>query len=533
MTADAGYAEWLASFRWRVPKAFNLATAILDRQPPDRLALIDARDDAPTRRFTFGELDIWSNRFANVLFERGIVPQDRVAILMPPRAEVAVAHFAIGKTGTIALPLFAGYGVEALRFRLKDASARLVIADREGSERARALQADLPELEHVIDVDSAAHAGEIERAEPWCAHEPTHAEDPALILYTSGTTGAPRGAVHAQRVLLGHLPGVEMAHHPFPQAGDRFWTPVDWAWIGGLLDVVLPSLFHGVPIVAGPGGTFDSDRVAAFLAEHEIKNVFAPPTPLRLMRSAGPDLGGVALRTIACGGEPLGEDVVAWVKQAFGCAINEVYGQTEANLLVAGMATSFPRAPGAIGRAVPGHTIAIVDPQGHVLPWNEPGLIAVHRPDPVIFLGYWNQPEATQARFLGDWLVTGDVGRMDPDGYVTFIGRDDDLMTAGGHRIGPAELEAVLGAHPDVAQVAVVGVPEADRGEAVVACVVLREGAEGTDALVRALQTRASDALGRHAVPRDVVFRQSLPLTATGSVLRRDLRAMLAVDRGA
>jgi acetyl-CoA synthetase len=324
-----------------------------------------------------------------------------------------------------------------------------------------------------------------------------------------------------------------MPHAGFPQGGDRFWTPADWAWIGGLLDVLLPSLYCGVPVVAGPGGRFAPERLAAFMAAHEIKNVFMPPTALRLMRQAEPDLGDVRLRTLASGGERLGDELVGWARHAFGCEVDEFYGQTEANLVVSGMASSFPRRGGAIGRAVPGHTVAIVDDDGAVKPWDEPGHIALHHPDPVMFLGYWNNPDATRAKFRGDWLITGDTGRMDRDGYVTFLGRDDDLINAAGYRIGPAEIEAAIGEHPAVAQVAVVGVPDAMRGEAIVACVVPRHEGAGDEVLARELQLRTREAVGAHAVPREVVFRASLPLTATGKVLRRDLRAMLAADREA
>jgi acetyl-CoA synthetase len=533
MTQRSGYAAWQASFRWRIPTAFNIATGILERHGGDRLALIDARDEAPTREYGYGELDLLSNRLANMLFERGIALEDRVALVMPQRAEVAIAHFAVYKTGGVVVPLFAGFGVEALRFRLKDAGVRFVVADATGAERVAGLRADLPDLEAIFDVDGPSFARQLQEAATWCAHEPTHAEDPALIIYTSGTTGAPKGAVHAHRVLLGHLPGVEMPHEGFPQAGDRFWTPADWAWIGGLLDVLLPSLYLGVPVVAGPGGRFEPERAAAFMARHEVKNVFMPPTSLRLVRQAEPDLADVRLRSLACGGERLGDELAGWARDAFGCEVNEFYGQTEANLVVAGMASSFPRRGGAIGRAVPGHTVAIVDDEGAVKPWDEAGHIAVHHPDPVMFLGYWNNPEATRATYRGDWLITGDTGRMDPDGYVTFLGRDDDLITSAGYRIGPAEVEAALGEHPEVAQVAVVGVPDEGRGEAVVACVVpCRDGVDA-EMLTRELQLRAREAVGLYAVPREVVFRTSLPHTATGKVLRRDLRAMLAADREA
>ena len=530
MTHRSGYAAWQDSFRWRVPTAFNIATGILERHDANRLALIDARDDAATREYGYGELDVLSNRLANVLFARGIALEDRVAVLMPQRAEVAIAHFAIYKTAAVAVPLHAGFGAEALRFRLKDAGVRFVVADHAGAERVTALRDGLPELEAIFDVDGAAFAGELADAATWCAHEATHAEDPALVLYTSGTTGAPKGAVHAHRVLLGQLPGVAMSHDGFPELGDRFWTPVDWAWAGGLLGVLLPSLYHGVPVVAGPGGPFEPARAAAFMARHGIRNALLPPAALRALRDAEPDLADVALRSCASGGEHLGDGLVSWARAALGCEVNAFYGQTEAHLLLAGMASGFARRGLAVGRAVPGHTVAIVDDDGAVKPFDTPGHIAVHHPDPALFLGYWNNPDASRAKYRGDWLITGDTGRMDRDGYVTLLGRDEDLIDVAGRRFGPAELEAVIGEHGEVAQVAVVGVPTAGGDESIVACVVPRRGT-GDEPLARELQLRVREAIGPEAVPGEVVFRTSLPLTATGKVLRRDLRAMLAADR--
>jgi acetyl-CoA synthetase len=530
MSSPDPYAEWRARFRWEVPRHFNIATAILDRQPAEALALIDARAGRPTASYTFRELDEGSNRLANLLIDKGLLPGERVAILLPQRVETLLAHLATYKSAAVALPLFTAFGQEALRYRLLDSGARIVLTDSDNAGRVRALEEELPGLEHVLDVDSPTFAAALAEAEPWAAHERTKAEDPALIIYTSGTTGAPKGAVHAHRVLLGHLPGVTMPHAGFPQEGDRFWTPADWAWIGGLLDVLLPSLYHGVPVVAGPGGKFEPLEAVAFMARHGVRNVFMPPTALRLLRAADVDASAVRLRTMASGGERLGDELVAWVQAAFGVAIDEFYGQTEANLIVSGMSDAFPRRGGAIGKAVPGHEVAIVDERGRPVPAGDLGTIAVQRPDPVMFLGYWNDPEATRAKFRGDWLVTGDMGRMDGDGYVTFVGRDDDLINSAGYRIGPAEVEAALAEHPAVAQVAVIGLPDAERGEAVVACIVLRPDVAGTDALAAELQDRARAVVGRHAYPRRIVFRPSLPLTATGKVLRRDLRATLAVE---
>ncbi|MEO1090283.1 MAG: AMP-binding protein [Pseudomonadota bacterium] len=530
MVLKPSYTAWREGFRWRIPKRFNIASAIFDRNDPEQLALIDARGTAQLRAYRFGELDVLSNRLANVLIDRGLMPGDRVGILMPQRADTAIVHLAVYKAGAVAVPLFVAFGQEATRFRLFDSGAAFVLTDQDNAERVRAIAREREGGVVVIDVDDARFARDLEATDSWCAHEATDADDPALIIYTSGTTGAPKGAVHGHRVLLGHLPGVEMPHEGFPQPNDRFWTPADWAWIGGLLDVLLPSLYHGVPVVAGPGGKFDPHAAVGFMARHEVRNVFMPPTALRLMRRAEVDASAVRLRTMGSGGEPLGDDLVAWVRQSFGVEVNEFYGQTEANLLVSGMASSFPRRGNAIGRAVPGHRVAVVGETGEPVPANTPGLIALAMPDPVAFLGYWNDLEATRAKYQGTWLVTGDVGRIDDEGYVTFLGRSDDLINSAGYRIGPSEVEAAIQGHPDVAQVAVVGVPDAERGEAVVACVVLRTDTTPEPDLLQRLGERVRGSVGGHAVPRRVVVRESLPLTATGKVLRRDLRALLAVD---
>ncbi len=532
MSTTDDYTTWRHGFRWAVPRTFNIATAILDRNPPHDLALIDARAGEPLRRYTFAELEELSNRLANLLIDRGLLPGERVGILLPQRAETLLAHLAVYKAAAVALPLFTAFGQEALRYRLRDSGARFVFTDAANVERVLDLREDLDGLDEVIDVDGASFAEALQEAERWAAHEVTGADDPAVIIYTSGTTGAPKGAVHGHRVLLGHLPGVEMPHDRFPQRGDRFWTPADWAWIGGLFDVLLPSLYHGVPVVAGPGGKFDPQAAVRFMAAHGVRNVFMPPTALRLMRAADVDASAVRLRTMASGGERLGDELVAWVERTFRVPIDEFYGQTEANLLVSGMSRAFPRRPGAIGRPVPGHEVAILDAEGERSPPGEVGTIAVRRPDPVMFLGYWNAPEATAAKFHGDWLLTGDMGRMDEDGYVTFIGRDDDLINTAGYRVGPSEVEAALAEHPAVAQVAVVGVPDAERGEAVVACIVLKAGAVPGDALAAELQARARAAVGAHAYPRRIVFKAAFPLTATGKILRRDLRAHLAAEDG-
>jgi acetyl-CoA synthetase len=324
-------------------------------------------------------------------------------------------------------------------------------------------------------------------------------------------------------VLRGHLPGVELPHDFFPRPGDLFWTPADWAWIGGLLDVLLPSLFHGVPVLCHRFGKFDPEAAMALMAAHSVRNVFMPATALRLLQAATPP-AAPRLRTLASGGETLGGALLDWGRAVLGVTINEFYGQTECNLVVGNNAALFPPRPGSMGRAIPGHRVAIVDETGLELPPGRPGEIAIACPDPVMFLGYWNRADATAQKFRGNWMLTGDTGTQDEEGYFRFAARADDVITSAGYRIGPGPIEDCLCSHPAVAMAAVVGVPDPARTEIVKAWVVLKPGCAASDALAAALQAWVRERLAAHEYPRAVVFTDALPMTATGKIMRKELR---------
>ena len=320
-----------------------------------------------------------------------------------------------------------------------------------------------------------------------------------------------------------------MPQELFPQPGDLFWTPADWAWIGGLLDVLLPSLYHGVPVLAHRMVKFDPEIAFRLLAKHEVRNAFLPPTALRMMRQVSePARFGHRMRSIGSGGETLGAEMLDWGRGAFGITINEFYGQTECNLIVANCAGLMPAAPGSMGYAVPGHEVAILDPEGLPQPAGEPGIIAVRRPDPVMFLGYWNNLAATAAKFRGDWLLTGDTGVKEEDGRFRFIGRADDVITSSGYRIGPGEVEDCLLRHPAVAMAAAIGLPDALRTEVVTAVIVPAPGVEPNPALACEIQDFVRRRLAAHLYPRRVVFAEALPMTATGKVMRAALRQKLS-----
>src|SRR5450830_455014 len=521
-------------FRWQVPARYNIGVDVCDRwaaSEPDRLAILHVRPDGAEDAITYGWLRQTSNRLANVLRAHGIARGDRVAILLPQAPEVAASHIAIYKLGGVALPLAVLFGADALSYRLQNSGATALISNALGIARIAEIRKDLPDLKLVLSLDGEADgaldfAATLARAASDFTPVDTAADDPAMMVYTSGTTGQPKGALHGHRVLIGHFPGVETHHDFFPQPGDRIWTPADWAWAGGLLNVLLPGLHYGVPVVARRAEKFDPEEAFALMARAKIRNAFIPPTALRMLRAAPNPQGrhDIKMRSIGSGGESLGAETYEWGKSAFGLTINEFYGQTECNIVLSACGALGVSKPGAIGKPVAGHTVAVIDSAGNPLKPGEPGQIAVKRPDPVMFLEYWGNPEATRAKFIGDWMTTGDQGVMDEEGYISFVGRDDDVITSAGFRIGPGEIEDCLIRHPAVALAAVIGKPDPIRTEIVKAFVVLTRGTVASKELASEIQEFVKTRLSAHEYPREIAFIAELPMTTTGKVIRRLLR---------
>ena len=526
------YQEVCANFRWEIPKEFNIAAAICDRHVGTNRAALLVETAAGMAEMSFEHLQDRSRRLANALSAAGVARGDRVGILLPQCPETLIAHLAAYRLGAIALPLFTLFGPEAIEYRLNDSGAKVVVSNAAGIEKLLDVADRLTASPVLISIDERRDGRVLEWGKLVDAASADHtlvatsSEDPAIIVYTSGTTGNPKGVLYAHRTLLGHLPGVELPHDFFPQPGDRMWTPADWAWAGGLMDVLLPSLFHGVPVVAKRLQKFDPEEAFALMAKFDVRNAFMPPTALKMMRQVERPQSKFryAMRSIASGGERLGQEMLEWGRQTFGFTINEFYGQTEANLTVANCASIMPLKDGSMGRPIPGHVLEIVDDDGRPVPPGTTGAIAVKAPDPVFFLRYWNKPEATSEKFCNGWLLTGDVGHRDEEGYFWFHGRDDDVIISGGYRIGPTEIEDCLMRHPAVAMVAVIGVPDKVRGEVVKAFIVPREGCEIDDALRADVQAFVKSRLSAHEYPRQIEFRTELPLTITGKIRRKDLR---------
>ena len=506
---DGDYDTARAAFRWDLPARMNMGAQVVDAPAaadPEAPAVLDWAEGRVTVT-TRAALRDMTDRLAHAL---GAAPGARIGVLRTQSAWTAAAHAAIWKSGAISVPLFKLFGDEALRLRLDDAGIETVISDPEG----RAMLAPFGLRVIVPEEDALPDAG------PFAAAE-TGPEDPAVMIYTSGTTGAPKGALHGHRMLVGHLPGVEMSHDRLRPGADVLWTPADWAWIGGLFDVAMPALALGIPVVAARLPRFDADAAARVIADCGVTAAFLPPTALRMLRAAGARIAG--LRSVASGGETLGAEMLDWGREALGLTINEFYGQTECNMVASSAASLFPPRPGSIGKPVPGFDVQVIDAGG--TPTCAEGDIAIRRGAASMFLGYWQNPAATDGKFRGDWMLTGDRGVIE-DGYLRFVGRDDDVITSAGYRIGPSEIEDVLLKHPAVAAAGVIGRPDPLRTEIVVAYVVLRAGQAPSDALAAELQDHARVHCAAHSYPREVRFLDALPMTVTGKVMRRELRRL-------
>jgi acetyl-CoA synthetase len=520
------------AFRWNIPADFNIAAACVDRwaiAEPDRPALVHF-DGAREHAIPYGTLRRDSDRLALALRARGIGRGDRVAVLLPQSAETVVAHLAAYKLGAVVVPLAVLFGPDALRVRVAAAGIKAALTDAAGAAKFAALGDAAPALATVLSVDGADRA-----AEGWhaalaaetgtFAPVATGPDDPALMIFTSGTTGPPKGALHGHRVLAGHLPGFAYSHDFAEGTAARMWTPSDWAWAGGLLNALLPALYFGVPVVFGPFRRFDPEEAFELMARTEVTNAFLPPTAIKMMRGAEPprDRYRLALRTIGAAGERLGAEAYHWGEAALSLAINEFYGQTECNYVLGAAAALGITRPGAIGKPVPGHTVAVIDDEGRALPPGEQGEIAIRRPD---------QPEATAAKFTGDWMRTGDKAFTDADGYVHFVGRDDDIIISAGYRIGPSEIEDCLAAHPAVQLAAAVGKPDPLRTEIVKAYVALREGHGASEGLARDIRDFVRTRLSAAEYPREIEFVDEIPLTTSGKVIRRGFRERAAREAG-
>ena len=531
------YEEACARHAWKIPPRYNIGVEICERRVEhEGRALVWDDGEGHSETYTFRDLKRLSDQLAEGLAGLGLEPGAHAALMLPQTPEHAVAHIAIFKLGAISVPLSRLFGPDALRYRLGDSGARILLTDSENVGKVLEIWGDLPDLHHIVLCDRQPRRpadrrvltfGEV-LSQGWGGFKmvETGAEDPALLIYTSGTTGPPKGALHAHRYLLGYN-GVDYANNFF-HPGDLYWSPADWAWVGGLLVGLFCPLAHGVPVLATTA-RFDPVGACQLMERYGVTNTLLSATALRKMavQVDEPRRFKPKLRCIFSGGEKVTPEIYRWVEEGLGLRINEVYGQTEANILIGENDPLVPPRPEPLGRPYPGHQVAIVDEDGKVLSPGELGVIALRRGDPVIMLGYWNRPEATEAAYRCEWFLTGDLGTQDEEGWIYYKGRADDVINSAGFRIGPAEVEGCLLSHPAVEQCAVVGVPDAVRGEAVRAFVQLKPGFAPSPNLAEELATHVRSHLGTFQRPREIDWVDDLPLTVSGKIKRSELRSRM------
>ena len=544
------YSSLYQEFRWQVPEDFNIAAHCCTRWAADPARVAIYYDDAVDgdQIVTYASLQRDANRLANVLRKSGVVRGSRVAIVLPQRPEVAVCHLACHQLGAVAMPMSVLFGPDALAYRLQDSGATVAIVDPAGLSNLAPVRDDCPALAHLITIDcqdsvdsnTQDWATSMQAASDHFKPVGTKAGDAALLIYTSGTTGAPKGALMPQSALLGNLTGFVASQNWFPQEGDVFWSPADWAWTGGLMDALLPCLYFGRPIVASRA-RFSAESAFHLMEKYQVTNAFIFPTALKMMMKAFPTPRTqytLALRAMMSAGEAVGDAVFDWTRSALGVTVNEMFGQTEVNYIVGNSAEKWPAKPGSMGRPYPGHRVAVLDEAGQPVAPGGTGEVALHRydihghADPVFFLGYWNNPVFTEEKFSGHWCRTGDLASIDADGYLWYQGRADDMFKAAGYRIGPSEIENCLVKHPAVANAAVVPKPDKERGNVIKAFVVLTVDTPRNrlaDALlISELQQHVRGMLAPYEYPKEIEFIEQLPMTTTGKVQRRVLRLLEA-----
>ena len=505
------YEEACARHEWRVPAHYNIAADVCDKHPPDKLAMVWERFDGATCEVRWGELQALSAQAAHALSAAGVKRGDRVAVVLPPTAETAAIFFGTWKLGALLLSMSVLYGDEGIRHRLDDSGAKVLVTDR----------ANAPRFSHpnLLVLDDGLLDG----------HPTTHetldtaADDPAQLYYTSGTTGLAKGIVHAHRYVLAHE---EFAYCHEVQDGERFHGMGEWAWAAGIAPLLGPWRLGAVQVVFQREGGFDPHKQLDFLSRHEVTNVFTTPTAMRAMMAIE-DAGTrypQRFRRVCSAGEPLNPEAIRWFREQYGVTVLDYYGLTESYPLCGNFPWMEVR-EGSMGRPMPGWDVQILDEDERPVAQGERGEICLRaRSNPHYPLGYWQQPEASQETFGGEWFHTKDAAVQDEDGYVWYAGRADDVIIAAGYRIGPFEVESACLEHPAVREAAAVASPDELKGNVVKAFVVLADGHEPTDAVADDIKRFVRDRLSAYAYPRRIEFVDDLPKTLTGKIRRVELR---------
>ncbi|ELY47457.1 AMP-dependent synthetase and ligase [Natronorubrum sulfidifaciens JCM 14089] len=534
------HAQARETFQWDLPESFNPAVDFLRKHDDtSRTALRYEQPDGGLETYSFDDLDERSDRLAAALADLGVEAGDRVGVVVPQKPQNPLTHLANWKVGAISVPLTVLFGRDALQYRLADSEAVAVVVDPSVRETVDEIRDDCPALEHVIElgddssVDGDAHAFD----DLLAAHEPgidiydATPETPTAIMYTSGSTGPPKGVRHSHALWLGRAAAAYNYFDQGLEAGETtVWTPADWAWGAALGGTLFAAWHHGCTVVGWPRDGFDPEAAYDLMERHGVTKAFMPPTALRMLMAVDDPEGqfDLALETFASAGEPLTSEVVDWVDETFAdVAINEFYGQTELNLVVGNSSSWFDTRPGSMGKPFPGYELAVLDPETHdELEPGEVGELAVKPGDRRVFFDeYWRLPEKTANKQTAEgWFLTGDLVKRDAEGYLWFVSRTDDVILTSGYRVGPMEVEEAILHHPEAEQAGVIGVPDETHGEAIKAYVQPASDDYDPDEFREEIRNLVRDRLAEYEYPRRIEFVDELPTTTTGKIQRRSLR---------
>ena len=550
------YSRSCAEFSWAAARqalqglpdgrGLNIAHEAIDRHAAgigrDRVALRWISRDGARRDLTYRDLRDETGRFANVLRSLGVGKGDPVAVLAGRIPELYVAALGAMKNGSVFTPLFSAFGPEPIQARINIARAKvLVTTDVLYRRKVEALRGSMPSLEHVLLVGDPTSVqrlprvhhlrGLMEAADPQFAIPPTDPEDAALLHFTSGTTGRPKGALHVHEAVVAHhaTAGFALDLHP----GDVFWCTADPGWVTGTSYGIIAPLTHGLTSIVDEAD-FDAERWFSILESERVTVWYTAPTAIRMLMKLGSAAARrhafPGLRLLASVGEPLNPEAVVWGMDAFGRPFHDNWWQTETGgIMIANFAALEVR-PGSMGRPLPGIEAAIVRRTGDqtidVLDAPDTqGELALRPGWPSMFRGYLSDDERYRKCFAGGYYLTGDLAKRDADGYYWFVGRADDVIKSSGHLIGPFEVESVLLEHPAVAEAGVIGKPDPVALEIVKAFVALKPGYEPSDALGRELLGFARVRLGAAVAPKEIAFQPSIPKNRAGKIMRRLLKA--------